>query len=499
MCDNIVLMDNVLIATWFVLFGGGVAIQTLTPIAYPHKVANQTGALMSLIFLIVSIPVALEALAPKYAIIVATSTLYLMVNAWILLEWRFHPLRTAKQTLQNSQRLLALLLVTLLIDFSGLLTNSIIAICSLLLAIAVLGKLHFIISRARQLETPELNMRKSPTVSLAIPARNETHALTQQLKSSTKSDYKKLEILVIDDCSQDNTAQIIRSFAADGVRFIKGRAPSESWIGKNFAYKVLEEESSGDIILFSGVDTRYEPETVTKLVSYMEHRKLDMISIMPRHDRIRAWSMLVQPVRYLMMVVRATKKHPPILSTVWAIRRDALERHGGFAAVENSIVPEAYFARQLGKKASYRFMIASPSLGLSTFKKPSSQRETAIRYIYPSLGKSLANHALLSIFLAVLFIYPLLFVLVSLFSDWSATSTLFSFTLLVFYFAYLLVMTSTYPRNRLLTTPIYFVLGLFSMYWLSIRSMIDYELDRIIWKGRNVCVPVMMSSIRKSD
>ena len=85
-----------------------------------------------------------------------------------------------------------------------------------------------------------------PSVSVCIAARNETHALAQCLERVLKSDYPKLEILVLDDSSTDDTSLIIKSFASAGVRFIPGAALPSGWLGKNHAYQTLIDEARGD-------------------------------------------------------------------------------------------------------------------------------------------------------------------------------------------------------------------------------------------------------------
>jgi hypothetical protein len=79
-----------------------------------------------------------------------------------------------------------------------------------------------------------------PSLSVLIPARNETTQLETCLTSLLASTYPKLEIIVLDDCSQDKrTPEIIRSFAQSGIRFIAGEIPSDTWLAKNFAYKLM--------------------------------------------------------------------------------------------------------------------------------------------------------------------------------------------------------------------------------------------------------------------
>ncbi len=81
------------------------------------------------------------------------------------------------------------------------------------------------IGKLAQIDASEL-----PSVTLAIPARNETHAIRETLTEAVASEYSRLEILVIDDCSQDRTPQIIRDFAHDGIRFIQGTELNENWL-----------------------------------------------------------------------------------------------------------------------------------------------------------------------------------------------------------------------------------------------------------------------------
>ena len=95
-------------------------------------------------------------------------------------------------------------------------------------------------------ETTDQNASSLPTVSVCIAARNEVHALSQCLERVLQSDYEKLEVLVLDDSSEDDTPHIIKSFAHAGVRFIAGRDIPAGWLGKNHANQTLALEASGD-------------------------------------------------------------------------------------------------------------------------------------------------------------------------------------------------------------------------------------------------------------
>jgi hypothetical protein len=89
--------------------------------------------------------------------------------------------------------------------------------------------------------TVAISDRELPSVSVLVPARNETDDLERCLQALTASDYPKLEVLVYDDCSATRrTPDIIRSFAHQGVRFIQGDVPDETrWLAKNYSYSRL--------------------------------------------------------------------------------------------------------------------------------------------------------------------------------------------------------------------------------------------------------------------
>jgi len=118
--------------------------------------------------------------------------------------------------------------------------------------------------------TKPLSSKDLPTVSVCIPARNEKHAMTQCLERVLASDYEKLEVVVFDDSSNDETSVLIRSFAHAGVRFVPGTELPGEWLGRNRALDILAHEASGDYIVFMDVDTYITVNSITKLMSYMK-------------------------------------------------------------------------------------------------------------------------------------------------------------------------------------------------------------------------------------
>jgi hypothetical protein len=336
---------------------------------------------------------------------------------------------------------------------------------------------------------------KLPTVTVAIPARNETEALQECLASIVASNYPKLEILVLDDCSQNpHTAEIIRGFAHDGVRFIKGAEPDETWLAKNQAYQRLFEESSGELLLFCGVDVRLAPSSIRALVETLLEKRKNMISIIPENVPPHGLqSLLVQPMRYgwELALPRKLFRRPPVLGTCWIARRGLLEKAGGFGAVRHMIVPASYFARVSARETDgYSFLRSSAELTVTSTKNTREQRATAIRTRYPQLHRRPEQVALISALELCSLVGPYALLLYAILrQEWVLAGLSGGAVLLAEWF-YIKLTAFTY---RIFITQSVWLLPLAALYYIGLlqASMWQYEFSEVVWKGRNICLPVM--------
>lgn len=328
---------------------------------------------------------------------------------------------------------------------------------------------------------------KNPSLTVAIPARNEDHALTDHLNKLIKSDYEKMEILVLDDCSQDATAEIIRSFAHHGVRFIKGATPKTGWLGKNYAYQNLLDDASGEFIVFAGVDIHFEPDSLKQLVNYMSANRLDMLSVLPQRRHLDAASTLLQPLRYIRELLISTRNNPPALSSCWIIRADKLKQLGGFSGIKNTIVPEAELAAQIDQ-GKYRFVISTTKLGITTRKRLNSQIDTAIRTLYPSLRRHIYATTINLLALVTVAIVPFWLV----FSSSSVLATqLAAAALVVLALQQVMVLFVIKPAGWWLAI-VQLPLAVAVEFVLIYSSMLSYEFGSVEWKGRNICLPLYL-------
>lgn len=244
-----------------------------------------------------------------------------------------------------------------------------------------------------------------PSVTVCIPARNEQHALTDCLQRVLASTYEKLEIIVLDDVSGDDTSALIKSFAHEGVRFVQGSSLPAGWLGKNHALQGLLEEASGSYVLFLDVDTVLAPKAIENMVRYALAHRVAMTSVLPRREDGWRGSVLASPLRYFWELLFQRRLWPATASNAWLIRRDVLlQRFDGFKAFKNTVQPEAKMAAELASTGQYKFLVGTEAFGVAYEKKWRSQLITSVRLLFPLLGKQIALSVLALLDLLVLLV-----------------------------------------------------------------------------------------------
>lgn len=439
--------------------------------------------------------------------IIAVMSLYRVCNLLRIITARMHEKYLRRLAFQTSAWIIGMQSLILLIwsldEYFKTRPGQVfflMALASLVIGVVLLVSTlrHMLTTRVPRLAAMGIADSDLPTLTVCIPARNETDNLETCLQSVVASNYPKLEILVLDDCSQDRrTPEIIRGFAHDGVRFIPGSSPDDNWLAKNLAYQRLFEESNGELLLFCGVDVQFQPNSLRLLVETLLAKNKSMLSIMPR-NRIPSiigdgTSSLVQPMRYAweLALPRRLFRRPPVLSTCWLIKRDIVQSSGGFAAVSRSIVPESYFAKVSTVHDGYTFMQSDDRIGITSNKSFFEQRATSVRTRYPQAHRRIELVLAYTLTELICLVLPYIFVIFGLLGYGSKELLAVSIAaVIVLTVMYAAVVTLTYRVTLtrsliLLPFAVLFDIGLLNY------SMLRYEFFSVEWKGRNVCIPVM--------
>ncbi len=318
-----------------------------------------------------------------------------------------------------------------------------------------------------------------PSVSICIPARNEAHALADCLERVLASDYEKLEILVLDDNSKDETSNLIKSFAHAGVRFIPGKALPDGWLGKNHALEQLAREASGDVIVFMDVDTKISVKTVSALVSAMDSG-VQMAAVLPQRADIPRLSALLGHLRYFWELILPGV---PSSSALWAIRREViLEKMNGFSPLATHAQPERELAIILQKTNGYKCLMDASGLGVYYEKRWASQRETSTRLLWPLFVSRISAGI---IAFGCLIAWTASVISIGFYALWPQTLWLYIVTWAFGGVAYGLYLRRMWIRGWLLGALLWPVIVLQEMSFL-LTSMYRYATKTVVWKGRSV-------------
>lgn len=117
-------------------------------------------------------------------------------------------------------------------------------------------------------------------VTLLIAARNEEENIRLTIEDILAQDYPKhlLEIIIVDDHSTDTTADIILSYAPQGIQLLQLNEAQKLNSYKKKAIAEAIKLSTGDLMVATDADCRMGPQWLSSVVSYFETQDLVMIS-----------------------------------------------------------------------------------------------------------------------------------------------------------------------------------------------------------------------------
>lgn len=123
-----------------------------------------------------------------------------------------------------------------------------------------------------------------PRVSIVVAARNESATLGAALPTMLALDYPDLELIAVDDRSDDGTGALLDELAAahPHLRVVHVRELPPGWIGKNHALHLGAAQARGEFVLFTDADIHFAPDTLRRAVAHAEAERLDLLAAIPQ-------------------------------------------------------------------------------------------------------------------------------------------------------------------------------------------------------------------------
>ncbi|MDQ6422413.1 glycosyltransferase [Paenibacillus sp. LHD-117] len=158
----------------------------------------------------------------------------------------------------------------------------------ILVPLAVACAAGFLLFRRNTVAVSRERFSTAGRLSVIIPARNEESNLPYLLGSLQVQSIDGMDIIVVDDHSEDRTRAIAESF---GVRVIASPPLPLGWTGKNWAVANGYAAATGDLLVFLDADVRLAPDALPSLLAARE-RSEGVISVVPYHHAERFYEKL---------------------------------------------------------------------------------------------------------------------------------------------------------------------------------------------------------------
>ena len=117
---------------------------------------------------------------------------------------------------------------------------------------------------------PIVNYDYHPLVSILIPCHNEHEVIDKTVENVLNIDYDNYEIILIDDRSTDDTAQIIENLAKNNNKIQALVRDKQATPGKSAVLNDAMKLAKGDAILVFDADAKVEPDFIKKLIIKLE-------------------------------------------------------------------------------------------------------------------------------------------------------------------------------------------------------------------------------------
>jgi glycosyltransferase involved in cell wall biosynthesis len=180
-----------------------------------------------------------------------------------------------------------------------------------------------------------------PPVSIVVAARNEARGIEAGLRSLLRLEYPRLEIIAVDDRSEDATGEILDRMAVGQPRLTVVHVATlpPGWLGKNHALHLGAGRATGELILFTDADVVLAPDTLRLAASYLLRERIDHVAA-GLHVDMPGWMLQTFGVFFGLMFT--------LFSQPWKVRDPRSPRHVGIGAF-NLIRADTY--RRIGGHA----------------------------------------------------------------------------------------------------------------------------------------------------
>lgn len=246
-----------------------------------------------------------------------------------------------------------------------------------------------------------------PDVVAIMPARDEAAVVAESVGSLLRQSYPgRLEVLLVDDGSSDETAAVARAAAGaagagDRLTILQGQPLAAGWTGKLFAMHqgvlaVGERPSPPVYVLFTDADIAYEPDTVARLVAFAGGGGTVLTSLMAKlrcespaeHLLVPAFIYFFQKLYPFRWVNDPARSTAAAAGGCMLVRRETLEAAGGIAAIRGALIDDCALGRRMKTQGPIWLGLTARVRSLRPYPHLADIRRMVVRSAYAELRYS---------------------------------------------------------------------------------------------------------------
>ena len=134
-----------------------------------------------------------------------------------------------------------------------------------------------------------------PRISIVFAARNEAANLPAAIASMLAIDYPDLEVIAVNDRSDDGSGEILDKFASNNSRLkvIHVAELPPGWLGKPHALQVGALAGTGAWIVFTDADVRFAPDVLRRALNIAVTQRVDHLSLFAKLELFGFWEHVI--------------------------------------------------------------------------------------------------------------------------------------------------------------------------------------------------------------
>ncbi len=251
-------------------------------------------------------------------------------------------------------------------------------------------------------DEPSLDREAWPSVTAVVPARDEADVIARSLSSLLQQNYPgRFRVILVDDQSRDGTGEAARAFGrTDRLLVLSGGPRPAGWTGKLWAVSQgvdkAAAEDAPDYYWLTDADIAHVPDNLRRLVARAESKNLVLTSLMAKlsmktaaeHFLIPAFVFFFAMLFPFRWVNDPKRKLAAAAGGCMLVRRDALEKAGGIAAIRHEIIDDCALARILKARGPIWLGLTSRSTSLRPYEHIGDIRRMVSRSAFAQLGYS---------------------------------------------------------------------------------------------------------------